>query len=201
MTLVGITGRAGSGKSLIAITLVTLADYDVISFATPLKDMASRLLIDNYRYSQAEVDVFMAQKEIRLPGLGISMRHLLQTLGTEWGRNLISPFIWTNIAAVKISEQLDWSSVVVDDLRFESEATLIRNFGGLVIHLTRPGTYLAGSHVSEAGIAVQPGDVVIANEGTIGELIEAVSRAIARFESGADELLELCSTPCWSYRA
>jgi len=199
--LVGITGRAGAGKSLVADRLVSLADYDVVSFATPIKQLASALLVDNFGFSQADVDFCMGHKATKIPALGVSMRHLLQTLGTDWGRHMIRPDLWLNIAEDKIAGQLESTSVVVDDIRFEAEAAMIRNFGGLVIHLVRPGGHFTDKHASESGIAVQPGDVVIVNDGSILELIWAVGQALERFRSGSDRVLELCNTPSWSYSA
>jgi len=199
--LVGITGRAGVGKSMVADGLVRLADYDVISIATPLKVLASSFLRDAYGYGQEDVDFHLRNKEIKISRVGVSMRHVLQTLGTNWGRQLINPNMWVNLAADEISSKLDFSSVVVDDVRFEDEAQMIRGFGGLIIHLHRPGWSGDVAHVSEAGIAVHPGDVVVVNDGSELDLMQAVSRAIDRFVSGSDELLRLCLTPSRSYAA
>ena len=104
MRLVGITGRAGAGKSFVA---ARLTDYELVSFATPLKVMAAQFLIQNYDYSKQDVLFFMNNKRRKIPELGVTMRHLLQTLGTEWGRKLIDPFIWVNIAADRIAKVLD----------------------------------------------------------------------------------------------
>jgi len=199
--LIGITGRAGAGKSLVAANMARLAGYEIVSFAAPLKQMASRFLMDAYGYDQSEVDLFLVNKTAKIPELGVSMRRLLQTLGTDWGRNLINPHMWVNIAADRISDRLDVDSVVIDDVRFEGEACMIRNFGGLIIHLYRPGwDGGVGDHVSESGIAVLPGDAVIANDGSELDLMAAVGQAVDRFVSGSDELLRLCLTPCREYR-
>jgi hypothetical protein len=40
---------------------------------------------------------------------------------------------------------------------------------------------------------------VIVNDSGLGSLYEAVMRAVDRLESGADELLRLCLTPCAEY--
>lgn len=200
MRLVGIAGRAGAGKSLVAERLVTLADYDVLSFAEPLKRMAGRFLIDNYGYTLAEVEFFMNHKTLTLPELGVTMRYFLQTLGTDWGRELINPYIWVNMGADSIAEQLEHSPVVIDDLRFEAEAAVIRGFDGLVIHLLRCGG-LPDSHASEAGIKLDPRDVVIINDCSELELLDRVTQAIEQFYSNTERLLALCHTPCWSYQA
>ena len=199
MRLVGIAGRAGAGKSMVATRLVQLSDYRVISFATPLKRMAVNFLVDNYGYERGCAALFLVHKVIKIPEIGVTMRHLLQTLGTEWGRKLINPCLWINIAGDQIAEQMDWTDVVVDDVRFESEAALIREFGGLVIHLVRAGGEFDG-HASEAGIAINPDDVVITNDGSVIELMAQVERAIEHFHPNTARLLELCHTPCWRYQ-
>lgn len=198
--LVGITGRAGVGKSLVAGHMSRLAGYEVVSFAAPIKAMAAALLVEGCGYLPGAVDWKMRHKEERIMSPDVTMRRLLQTLGTEWGRNTINPHMWVNIAADKISERLDCSSVVVDDVRFEDEAEMIRRFDGLIIHLWRPGWSDDAGHVSEAGIAVRPGDVVICNDAGVDDLMLVVSQAVGRFVSGADELLRLCLTPCADYR-
>lgn len=201
MRLVGIAGRAGAGKSMVAERMQQWGDdYVPVSFATPLKQMATRFLMDNYGYTEREVLFFMKNKTLKLPELGVTMRHFLQTLGTDWGRDLINPFIWVNLGADCISELLDFSPVVVDDLRFETEAAVIRGFGGLVIHLVRPGGGF-DDHASEVGIKPRAGDVLLLNNGSELALMAAVAQAIERFYSGTDRLLELCHTPCWSYEA
>ena len=105
MRLVGIAGRAGAGKSMVAYRLAQLSDYRVMAFATPLKRMAVNFLVDNYGYDQSHAELYLAHKTIKIPELGVTMRHLLQTLGTDWGRQLIDPYLWTNIAADEIAEQ------------------------------------------------------------------------------------------------
>lgn len=197
MRLVGITGRAGAGKSFVA---ARLTDYELASFATPLKVMAAQFLIQNYDYSKQDVLFFMNNKQRKMPELGVTMRHLLQTLGTEWGRKLIDPFIWVNIAADRIAEALDEDNVVVDDVRFEAEATMIRGFGGLIIHVL-DGVERFDNHESEAGIALAKRDVVIVNDGTELELMTKVNAEIDQFYGNTDRLLALCHSPCWSYRA
>jgi hypothetical protein len=200
MRLIGITGKAGSGKSLVASRLVTLANCEAIAFATPLKRMALDFLVTNYGYTRAGAALYLVHKSAKIPELGVTMRHLLQTLGTDWGRMLINPYIWTNITADKIAEKADWSDIVVDDVRFESEADIIRSFDGLIIHLVRDGCAI-DSHASEAGIVIKQGDAVVVNNGSVVELMESVVAAIENFYFNSDRLLELCHTPSWRYVA
>lgn len=72
-------------------------------------------------------------------------------------------------------------SVVIDDVRFESEATLVRELGGLVVHLQREGSAFRRDHNSEQGVAVVEADVIALNRGSVqmlrGELYHALGLA------------------------
>ncbi len=196
--LVGFTGRMGSGKSSAADMLVKHG-FNQVSFAGPLKEMARELLRYGFGYSEQDIDFYLDNKEWQLPYVGCSMRHLLQTLGTEWGRNLIKQSLWLDSAKLRF-KCIDYADVVVDDVRFGNEAAMIRAAGGLIIHLRRPGGS-AVQHVSEFPVSVHEGDVVIVNDGSLCDLFAKVNKAVERFTSGSDALLELCLTPCVSYEA
>ena len=197
--LVGIAGRMSVGKSEVAQMLQETQDYEGVSFAKPLKEMAA-VLMHNLGYSCEGVDFYLTHKYSVIPKLGISMRHLLQTLGTEWGRMMIKRSLWVDLADFNISEAFEYADVVIDDVRFEDEAAFIRDHDGLVIHLRRPGAGSASDHVSESGITVGARDVVVMNEGSLGDLFIAVNGAIERFFYDGDRLVELCLTPCAGYR-
>lgn len=94
----------------------------------------------------------------------LSPRIMLQTLGTEWGRNAVHPDIWINymlsVAKTLLHESGDtkfWNyipdcglveedrdphikGVVVSDVRFPNEFKAIREVGGSVIRVLRPET-------------------------------------------------------------
>jgi len=87
----------------------------------------------------------------------------MQWLGTEWGRNLIGEGFW--IAAWQAATQAGHLQhptgglvplIVADDVRFANEAKAIRDRGGLVVRIERPG---AGS-ASGAGHASERMDFV-----------------------------------------
>jgi len=195
--LIGFAGRAGSGKSTAANMLVDRGDYRVVSFSWPLKEMAAALLMAGFSYSRIEANYFLVHKNIIIPDVGATMRYLLRTLGTEWGRNLVSQRLWVESVRERTIRSGAHNHMVFDDVRFANEAAMIRDAGGLIIHLRRARVLDDGlSHASEIGIAVQLGDVVIDNSGSLVDLLAAVKRAVERFECGGDELLRLCLTPC-----
>lgn len=157
--LLGIAGKAGSGKSTAAQVLLD-AGWARVKFAGPLKDMMRALGLDD-RHIEGDL------KDVPCDLLqGQTPRYAMQTLGTEWGRDCIGRDFWIDLARRRISLAMSAGlNVVVDDVRFENEAQVIRDLGGLVLGLERGDG--AGDHVSEAGVAP---DIRHFNDGTLEEL-------------------------------
>ncbi len=138
----------GCGKSTAARFLQSQG-FDVVSFAAPLRSMVFSLLLD-LGYSSGEAFTLLHdRKEEVLPALGVSTRHLLRTLGTEWGRSCVHPELWlmsfrSRLAGLQL--------VVVDDVRFPNEAQLIQQLGGEVWKVLRPGQDRPAEHSSDGGL-------------------------------------------------
>lgn len=162
--IIGITGRAGAGKSA-AASMVPGAC--VIGLADPLYAMLAAMLgIPEPVLRQREC------KESVVPWLGKSVRELLQTLGTEWGRGMIRSDVWLRLLERRLEHLEDQgiSIVVVADVRFENEVEYLRGRGGEIWHVRRPGFEGPAEHSSEAGLTADEGDVVIENAGTLDGL-------------------------------
>ena len=179
-SLIGLTGQAGTGKDTAADHLCTAHGYESDSFALPIKIMLEALFgahgIDlSHLYTRA-------LKESPVPIIGSSPRHMMQTLGTEWGRHHIGAGMWVRLAAARLGlDDLPISSpindrIVLTDVRFAEEAAWIRLHGGVIVRITRTGAPSVDSHASET----QPirADHTIANDGTIPELHRAVDKLI-----------------------
>lgn len=159
MNIIGFTGLAGSGKTTAARQLVTVNGWTRISFADPLRAMLAALGVTHAEMANA--------KHVPLPWLhNRTPRELLQTLGTEWGRTFVGPDVWVAAARRNVEYELELGAtgVVFDDCRFENEAAMIRQMGGLVIELRRSGTQQM-AHASEAGVPAYLVDAVIVNDG------------------------------------
>lgn len=149
MRLIGIAGPARAGKDTLASYLLDNLsdDWSRSSFADPLKDMLRAI----------GVDCSDDKKAVVSDDYGVTPRHMMQTLGTEWGRHMIDGDIW-----VKAFARLNAGKcVIVPDVRFENEADLVREHG-VLIHLTGRGG-IEGNHASENPIEFKPGDIVIDN--------------------------------------
>lgn len=95
-----------------------------------------------------------------------SARDIMQTIGTDWGRKMIGHTFWTRIVELQICSIK--GDVVVTDVRFDNEAELIHNLGGIVVDVQRPSTANAGdSHASEAGVSEGLIDYIIDNSGDL----------------------------------
>lgn len=170
--VIGICGLAGSGKSTAAGILSARFGFRRTPLAGPLKDMLRILGL-----SDAEVDG--DRKEIPTAKLGgKTPRWAMQTLGSEWGRQLISPDIWVEAWRNRAESMLKAGlAVVADDVRFVNEVAAIWSLGGCVIRLERPGLVVSGSaHVSERNAF--PVDHTIANDGTVDSLVRQIVRII-----------------------
>lgn len=174
--LIGITGGKYSGKSTVAARLSTQG-FERLSFAATLKAMALTLL-GNVGMSFNEIRAAELDKEAIMPRLGVSYRTLLQTLGTDWGRDTINTDLWLLCAKQHVKALAD-KNIVFDDVRFESEAEFIRERGGLIIHLLRD-TGMFDGHASEQGVVRYPGDAVVGNNGSLEGLYSRVFEAIDR---------------------
>lgn len=105
----------------------------------------------------------------------LSSREACQRIGTELGRTLYGEtwleLLWRNLLSIKS----DVGLVVIPDVRFDNEARAIRERGGEVWRVERPGAGLAGAagkHESEAGVSDALVDKVIVNDGTQKQLRE-----------------------------
>lgn len=179
--LIGLAGRAGAGKDTVAQMIVQAAGavgYPAIvtSFADPLYEAVSAITgIPVNRLRDREL------KEQPIEWLGKSPRELLQTLGTQWGRQMIHPEIWV-AATARRWRGSDAAVIAIPDVRFDNEARAIREAGGRVFRVIRPGHEClaagAAQHESEAGVSDDLVDGVIANVGTLEQLRERVHRSI-----------------------
>lgn len=180
MMLIGLAGLARSGKDTAAEVLARELGLYRHAFADPIKRMLEQVFGDNFVTGDRErID----------PISGVSYRKLMQTLGTEWGRN-IQPDLWTRVAKAKWDSlrpfreafhpngnlairlgrlDVEYSGMVISDVRFDNEAEWIRSEGGIIIHVERDSAEKVGveGHASEAGLTKIHGDLVVENNSTL----------------------------------
>lgn len=166
--IIGFCGPIGAGKTTAALYLAERRGFARIRFAGPLKAMMAALGL-----SAREIDGALKEVPCELLG-GKTPRYAMQTIGTEWGRNLIHPDLW--ISAWRHACR-DHPNIVADDVRFANEAATIHAMGGFVYRIVRASTVAASdAHASEQQIFRTDGDIF--NNGTIADFEREVAYAV-----------------------
>lgn len=146
--LIGFCGLAGAGKSFAAKHLVRDHGFARERLAEPIKAMLRALGL-----SEAELDGDLKEKPCEAL-CGQTPRVGQQTIGTEWGREMIGREIWVRAWGRRADRILEaGGSVVVDDVRFADEAAAIWRRGGILIRVERlgAGSATGSGHISELG--------------------------------------------------
>lgn len=135
LTLIGIIGKMGSGKTTISNYLIKTHGFVKISFADPLKKM----LIDTGILSINDL----------FPTKTPYARKMLQTIGTDIIRNKVDQDYWVKKFKEKVIEACHMCKpvvdnivsnvkIVVDDIRFPNEFYCVTNeLNGKIIKVVR----------------------------------------------------------------
>lgn len=135
---------------------------------------------------------------------GMSVREFLQRLGTEAMRDGLHKNVWVNalMSDYKIQKkeggfqrvvksngipvdfeyEVEYPNWIISDTRFPNEAQAIKDAGGIIVRVNRPerritpgaGPQRIARHASEISLDDWDFDVVIENDGTVGDLIPKV---------------------------
>ncbi len=175
--VIGLTGYAQSGKDTAASFLVEKG-FKRLAFADALRQSLFNLnpIIAVHREA---VNPGWGRVRTILEDVGYEeakrqypeYRELLQRLGTEVGRELYGENFWVE----RVTRQIhNGDRVVITDVRFPNEEAAVRNLGGKIYRIVRPGTEAVNTHISDTGIDRLFVDAIIPNNGTIEAFREAV---------------------------
>jgi len=144
VSLIGFCGPIGAGKTSAANYLKSAHGFSRVRFAGPLKDM---LLVIGLSPREVDGDL----KEVPCDLLcGCTPRHAMQMLGTEFGRELIGRDFWVNAWRRQAEGVLKAGArVVANDVRHVNEIEAIRELGGIIVRIERPGIESDAGHSSE----------------------------------------------------
>lgn len=172
--LIGLTGIAMSGKDTVAGHLYKQDDFFRMGFADPLRDGLKAMfhLVDWHFTPEG--------KEIVVEWIGKTPRELMQTLGEEWGRQLVHRHIWIRHLERRMKPKvIRGQPGIITDVRHVEEARLIHSNGGQIWRVIRPGaaTTAHSDHTSEQEAHRIVADVDLVNDGTLEQLFEQVDEA------------------------
>jgi hypothetical protein len=190
--VIGMIGKAGSGKDTVADHLVRKYVFRKIALADPLKKAVQIIfdVDDEIAYDRVRREEPLA----KWPGW--SFRKLLQFVGTEMFREMVDQDIWVKNCASRAVRQ---DFTVVSDVRFHNEVGGLREAIGqehrvFFIKVERPTVGDGGApsgianHASETAIDELYYDYRIINDGTLDELYAKADQVVemisARFASG-----------------
>jgi hypothetical protein len=244
ISLIGLSGKMGSGKDLVARIIQYLTaknpydatkDFDnwddhewyfeeqsgweIKKFAYAVKQICSILTgIPIKDFEKAEVkNSFLGKEwdyveivsrhteydEWKTKPYKLTVRELMQKVGTDAMRNVVHSDVWVNallkdykITELDLATGAKYPNWIISDCRFENEANAIKEMGGVVIRVNRrslevekiqkaikeSGGYLANKHPSETSLDFYKFDYVLENSGTIEELIDKVRVMLQHFK-------------------
>lgn len=182
--IIGISGKAGSGKDTAAKMLEVLyanpdisyenfinrryrdfADIQVIHFADILKETVQALFgIGEWETNTQE------GKKMTISWIGKTVRELLQGVG-QGLRDAIDPDLWVKALFANTE---GWANYIIADVRYPNELMAVKERGGVLLRIDRNGAG-AGNHSSETALdGYEEWDVHIENNGSMEDLFEAM---------------------------
>jgi dephospho-CoA kinase len=182
--IIGISGKAGSGKDTAAKMLEVLyanpdisyedfanrryknfADIQVVHFADILKETVQALFgIGEWETNTQE------GKKTTISWIGKTVRELLQGVG-QGLRDAIDPNLWVKALFANVE---GWSNYIIADVRYPNELEAIKERGGILLRIDRNGAG-AGNHSSETALDdYREWDFHIGNNGSMEDLFEAM---------------------------
>lgn len=171
VALLGLVGKAGSGKDTLADELVKRG-WVKIAFADALKQICIDYLGCSYD------DVYTQEGKMKYNAeWGMTNREILQRVGTEAMRNGFHPDTWVKILKIRVQKLLDEGRrVIVTDCRFGNECQMVKDLGGVVLEITRNNaksnlTESEQHHISEKPLDRKYISFTVENNGTIEDMV------------------------------
>lgn len=163
--LVGLGGRFGAGKDVVADRLVAEHGFTKVGFSDAL--LEASLKLDPWIPLNAHEVQFQAGltgQFVKLSWLVDKLgyveakknpvfREFLQVFGTDVGRDMIDQDVWVNLASKRIARKLaEGESIVLTGVRFQNEVEMVARLAGVNVWVERTGHELpaaTGGHISE----------------------------------------------------
>ncbi len=177
--IIGLSGYARSGKDTVADML---PGFTKVAFADPLRALAYDL-DPTVLVRETDYDSYQALVDDRGYDWvkdNTNARDFLVALGKGM-RKHIHPDIWVTLALTKVAALVDAGrNVVITDVRYPNEAQRIKELGGQVWRIVRPGVEAANEEelrtiqeIDDTGV-----DWYVQNEGELEELRSVVENLL-----------------------
>jgi dephospho-CoA kinase len=188
--VIGFVGKIQSGKTTGAKHLVETQKYTRLRVADGLKRMLKVGLGIEERYIDGDMKNAPCEQLC-----GMTARHAMITLGTEWGRNLIHPDLWVKCIDTQMREMIyrGYGKFVIDDIRFLNEAKWLialngqnsnYTFDARLIRVLRKDAINTVEHQSEKEQEGIITDATIYNDYTLQMYYESIDDIVSRKYEG-----------------
>ena len=193
MTLIGLGGKYGAGKDVVADWLVENKNFVKLGMSDTLRqgiyELNPWIRID-WQASEAvlrlwNVNEFASYREVA-DTVGYveaktlaEARTFLQVLGTEVGRKLLGNDIWVDASCRAITAELDAGrDVVITGIRYWNELDMINDLNGHTVWIDRPSLKNENTHDSENTLSGNHFSWTINNNTTLDALALAAEQLI-----------------------
>jgi hypothetical protein len=190
-------------------------NWQIKKFASKLKEICSILTgipvknFEDQEFKKSELgeewDYLNYEHSMRGDTVKMTVRELLQKVGTDAMRDTVHPNVWVNslFGDYKLENEestylnpyptIEYPKWLITDLRFPNEFQAIKDRGGICVRVNRFETQTFYNpnvsfpdgipiHESERALDDYPFDYEITNKGSIEELIEEVKKMLLHFE-------------------
>lgn len=177
--IVGFVGPKGSGKDAAANALIRHCGFQGRAFASFLKETCRNVFMLSYE------QLYGDKKEEVDERWNTTPRRLMQVVGTELFRDALQEALpelnvgdgetlWCRCFRLWLEQFRTPMRVAVTDVRYEDEMKLIKELGGIVIRIDRPGIANDDMHISEQEQRKMETDYTVVNDGTLLDLANKV---------------------------
>lgn len=190
--IIGFCGKAGAGKSEITQYLCHKYFTHPASFADPLRLLLMPVLALVFRGDEDKVNYYLQQgKDKEIGVFRCTVRTLMCDFGTsmrQHNENVFVDLMRKKISMIQEVYRERMASeditvpIIIDDVRYDNEAAMIKQQGGTIIKIERREEDLrkVPAHSSENGIDVSYIDLSVTNDGSLLSL-HSLADSLATF--------------------